>query len=195
MPRGKRAAFVSLAATGFCIFALVGLFTSLVPSVLQQRLHYTNHAMAGSIAFELFLAGAVTELGLRRIPAQRALIVSLALIPAGLVMLMLGVVLPSIGWLVGGTALEGVAVGLGFSNSLGAVNQLAGGAERAHVLASFFVVTYSAGMLPVIGMGIITQFASGLAADWTFSCVIVLLALSALTARLLGFTQAETAAA
>lgn len=195
VPQGKRAAFVSLAATGFCIFALVGLFTSLVPSVLQQRLHNANHAMAGTLAFELFLLGAVTELGLRRIPAQPALIASLALIPPGLVMLMLGVVQPSIWWLAAGTAVEGVAVGLGFSNSLAAVNQLASSGERAHVLASFFVITYSAGMLPVIGMGIITEFASGLAADWTFACVIGLLALTALAARLLGFTRAETAAA
>lgn len=195
VPHGKRAAFISLAATGFCIFALTGLFTSLVPSVLQQRLHNTSHAVAGAVAFELFLLGALTELALRRMPVQPALLVSLALIPLGLVLLMLGVVQPSVWWLIGGTAVEGVAAGLGFSNTLAAVNQLAGGAERAHVLASFFVVMYFGAMLPVIGMGIISQLANGLAAAWTFSCIIGLLALAGLAARLLGFTRAETAAA
>jgi hypothetical protein len=73
------------------------------------------------------------------------------------------------------------------------VNQLAPGGARGQVLSSYFVVTYAAAVLPVVGMGLITQYANGLAADFTFACVIGLLATAALAARLLGVTGQETA--
>src|SRR3954464_12028004 len=38
MPRGKATAFLSLSAAGFCMFAMVGLLTSLAPPVLAERL-------------------------------------------------------------------------------------------------------------------------------------------------------------
>lgn len=190
VPRDKRGAFFSLAATGFCMFAMVGLFTSLAPSVLAERLHNTNHALAGGIALELFAAAALAAALLRRIPPNIAIAVSLTLIPLGLVLLMLGIVRPSLWFFIAGTAVQGTAIGLGFANTLQAVNELVGGPERARVLSVYFIVTYSAAMLPVIGMGLITQFANAIAADFTFACIIGLLALAALTARLTGAASA-----
>lgn len=186
MPKGKKAAFFSLAATGFCMFAMVGLFTSLVPSVLAERLHNTNHAVAGVIAFELFLVAAAAAGTLRPVPQGAAILASLLLIPLGLVLLMLGIMRPSPWFFAAGTALEGLAIGVGFAKTLRAVNQLAEDQERARVLSVYFIVTYSAAMLPVIGMGIITQLANPIAADFTFACIIGLLAFTAMGVQLWG---------
>ncbi|HYZ22316.1 MAG TPA: MFS transporter [Rhodopila sp.] len=188
MPKGKEAAFFSLAAAGFCMFAMVGLFTSLVPSVLAQRLHNANHAVAGAMSFELFLAATIAAATLTRAPPGPAILASLGLIPLGLVPLMLGIMRPALWLFVGGTALEGLAIGLGFARTLREVNRLAGDQERARVLSVYFTVTFIASMLPVIGMGLITHFANAIAADFTFACIVGLLALAALTARLTGLT-------
>jgi MFS family permease len=187
-PGDKKAAFLSLAATGFCMFAMIGLFTSLVPSVLSERLHNTNHAIAGAIVFELFLVAAVAVRALRRLSERVAIAASLVLIPLGLVLLMLGIMRPSPWFFVAGTAVEGLAIGQGFANTLRAVNQLVESADRARVLSLYFVVTYTAAMLPVVGMGLITQYTNPIAADFTFACIIGLLAITALAARLSGLS-------
>ncbi|HEX2940216.1 MAG TPA: MFS transporter, partial [Rhodopila sp.] len=74
MPKGKEAVFFSLAAAGFCMFAMIGLFTSLVPSMLAERLHNSNHAIAGAIAFELFLVATIAAAALRRVPSGPAIL-------------------------------------------------------------------------------------------------------------------------
>lgn len=186
MPEGKEAVFFSLAAAGFCMFAMIGLFTSLVPSVLAERLHNPNHAIAGAVAFELFLVAAISAAALRHVASGPAILTSLILIPLGLILLLLGINRPSIWLFVAGTAVEGLAIGLGFANTLRAVNRQVGSEERARVLSLYFVVTYTAAMLPVIGMGLITQFANPIAADFTFACIIGLLAITAAIARVSG---------
>jgi hypothetical protein len=194
VPADRRRDFASLAAIGFCTFAVIGLFTSLVPTVLQERIHNPNHAVAGAVALELFLIGAATELACRRLAPEPALLGCLGLIPFGLALLIYGVMAGSITAFAGGTAVEGVAVGLGFSAALAAVNQLAGGVERAPVLASFFMVTTCAAALPVIGIGLITRLSNGVVADITFAGVIGLLAVVTLGVRLSGLTGRDAAA-
>jgi predicted MFS family arabinose efflux permease len=140
----------------------------------------------------LFLVGALADLLLRRLRPEVSLPIALVLIPIGLVLLMRGVTRPSLWFFLVGTAVVGLAVGMGFSKTLAAVHRLAPDDRQAQVLASYFVVTYSASMLPVVGMGLITQFASPIAADYTFACIVGLLALAALAARLLGTADEQT---
>jgi hypothetical protein len=153
VPAPQRSAFLGLATGGFCVFAVIGLFTSLVPSMLQQRLQITNHAVVVGVILELFVVGALAGQALRRLGNNRALTVSLALILLGLVLLMVGVMRPALGCFVAGTAVEGAAIGLGFSHGLAAVNQLADDAARARIAASYFMVTSIAAAIPTFGMG------------------------------------------
>ena len=51
LPR-DRSAFALAAATAFCAFTLLGLYSSLVPSFLRSGLHERNHAVAGLIVLQ-----------------------------------------------------------------------------------------------------------------------------------------------
>ncbi len=59
MPRDIRAAFLCPAATIFALFALIGFWAALAPTVLKQQLHEANLAVGGLIVGELFIAGVV----------------------------------------------------------------------------------------------------------------------------------------
>lgn len=193
VPDDKRSGFLSIAATGFCTFAMVGLYTSVAASVVKQRLGLTSHAVAGAIAFELFLFGTLSESVAREWAAERAILAALAGIPLGLVPLMFGVVEPSTILFLLGTAIAGLGVGLGFGKTLAALNEMADDEGRTKLLRSYFLVTYSAAVLPVIGIGIITQLGHPLAADITFATVVGLLALTAIAMRLRSSREASSA--
>ena len=61
VPSAIRIQFIAPAVTGFGTMALVGFYAALVPSILAQQLHETNHAVAGALFFELaaVVAGAI----------------------------------------------------------------------------------------------------------------------------------------
>ncbi len=176
--------FLGLAATGFCTFAMVGLFTSVAGLVLKERLGISSHAIDGAVAFELFLFGAVAELLARRGNTDRLIVAALVVIPAGLVPLMLGVVNRSTFWFLTGTAVAGIGVGLGFGTTLAALSALSGKEDRTALLGSYFLVTYTAAVLPVVGIGAVTQLGQPVLADLGFAAVVGLLALAALAMRL-----------
>ena len=104
----------------------------------------------------------------------------------------LGLMLPSVGLLVSAqlaasmaimiiaTAACGVAAGLGYRGSLQVVNQIAPEHRRAEVVSSYFVCGFSGNALPVIGVGVISTFASLATASLAFAATISVFAVVAL---------------
>jgi hypothetical protein len=86
----------------------------------------------------------------------------------------------SIAAMLAGTALCGVASGLGYRGSLQVVNEIAAADRRAEVLSAYFICCFSGNALPVIGVGVITVMAGSLVASATFAAMIALFALAAL---------------
>ncbi len=152
LPR-DRSAFALAASTAFCAFALLGLYSSLVPSFLRSGLHERNHAVAGLIVSMIFFVGTITQLLLFRISPRRALSWGLPVLLIGLALIELGLWDTSLGIFVAGTIAGGLAVGLLFMGSLAIVNQIAEPDRRAQVLAAYFVCTYAGLAVPAIAVG------------------------------------------
>ena len=185
LPARARIAFAVAAAGGFCAFALLGLFSSVVPSFLGSALHERNHAIAGAIVSTIFIAATIAQLLLFRLSPTHALALGLPLLLVGLALIELGLWQASLPIFLTGTIASGVAVGLTFMGSLATVNQIAEPDRRAQILAAYFVACYSGIALPAIAVG---EAANSVGAkDATLLCAIaltavILLALSAIRA-------------
>jgi MFS family permease len=177
LPR-DRSAFALAAATAFCAFTLLGLYSSLVPSFLRSGLHQRNHAVAGLVVSMIFLVAAITQLLLSRVSPEQALSWGLPVLLVALALIELGLWAASLGVLVAGTVAGGLAVGLLFMGSLAIVNQIAEPERRAKVLAAYFVCTYAGLAVPAIAVG---EAADSIGAnEATLYCAIAIAALAVL---------------
>jgi len=183
LPARARVEFAVAAAAGFCAFALLGLFSSVVPSFLGSALHEANHAIAGAIVAMIFFAATVAQLLLFRLTPTHALTLGLPLLLVGLALIESGLWRASLAIFVGGTVVGGVAVGLSFMGSLATVNQIAEPERRAQILAAYFVACYAGIAIPAIAVGEVADSIG--ARDATLSCAIALTAVVflALSAR------------
>jgi MFS family permease len=180
VPRAIAAKFVSPSVTGAGAMALIGFYAALAPSILAENLHNTNHALAGALVFELGLAVAAAIYFTRHLPSRIAMLWGLALMIPSVVLVVAAQAFASMSLIVIGTALCGVASGLGYRGSLQVVNQIAPADRRAEIVSVYFVCCFSGNALPVIGVGIASTLAGSIVASVTFAVMIALFAVIAL---------------
>lgn len=195
VPAEVRAVFVSAATAGFAGFAVLGLFTAISPRILSDILGVPNHAVAGLVAFLMLGSSALAQLGLRRLPTDRALAAGCALLIVGILLVGYSVAASSFPALAAGAVIAGVGQGLSFSKGLAAVNAHVDPQSRAGVTSSYFVVVYVALALPVVGLGAASQAWGLVAAGVVFAIAVAVLAAAALTALLLQQRRAVSAPA
>lgn len=182
VPAESRLQFISPAATAAVIFALFGFYTSLIPSLLIHALHVRNHVASGVVVLELASFGVAALFGGWRLTSHVAMLVGAALMLPSLALLVLTQELRSLPFLLAGAATGGVAVALGYRGSLQVVNQIAPGGRRAELISSYLVAAYVGISVPVIGIGVLTEFAGPSVADVTFGAIIAVLSVAAIVA-------------
>jgi len=79
-----------------------------------------------------------------------------------------------------GTVVGGVAVGAIFLGGLATANRLAPPGRRGHVISAFFVACYAGLIIPVVGVGVLTEFTSVFAAVLAISILLAALCLFSL---------------
>jgi MFS family permease len=180
IPRSIRAQFVAPAVTAFTMFALYGFYFSLVPSVLTESLHQSNHAVGGAVVFELGLVSAATILVTRWMASRTCMLLALVLLLPSLVLLIVAQAQGSLPLLLLGTTLSGISGALGYRGSLQVVNQIAPAEQRAGVASAYFLVCFVGNSLPVIAVAMLTRAFNSLVADGLFAVTLAVLALVAL---------------
>ncbi|RWC45218.1 MAG: MFS transporter [Mesorhizobium sp.] len=180
VPEEIRARFVAPAVTGFGAMALVGFYAALAPSILAQQLHETNHAVAGALFFELAIVTAISIVVLMHMKSHKAMLAALALMIPSVLLVVAAQMLASMVLMIAATACCGVVAALGYRGGLQVVNEIAPPQRRAEVVSSFFICCFVGNALPVIGIGIVSTYASPVAASLAFAGMIVAFALLAL---------------
>ena len=180
VPSEIRAQFVAPAVTGFGAMALVGFYAALAPSLLAERLHETSHAAAGAVFLQLAAVVAATIVTTQSLPSRAAMLWALGLMLPSVGLLVSAQLAASMAIMIIATAACGVAAGLGYRGSLQVVNQIAPEHPRAEVVSSYFVCGFSGNALPVIGVGVISTFASLATASLAFAATISVFAVVAL---------------
>jgi MFS family permease len=159
VPLHARRIFFAAVAAGVAAFAVYGVFNSLAPTFLVDTLHQGSHAVAGAIAFAAFAGGVLAQIALARGSMRLMLQLSpLVLIP-GLALLIGGMWLPSFTLFLIGGVVTGAGAGLLFRGALVAAGSGAPPEARAEVLAGYFLGAYIGLSVPVVGLGIATQYA------------------------------------
>jgi MFS family permease len=158
VPRHARRAFFAATAAGVASFAVYGVFNSLAPSLLSGTLHENSYAVSGAVAFAAFAAGALAQIAMRRAGVRLTLRTSVVVLIPGLALLAGGMWLTSLAVFVLGGVVTGAGAGLAFRGALVAAGAGAPPEAQAEVLAGFFLGAYVGLSVPVVGLGIATQY-------------------------------------
>jgi MFS family permease len=190
IPEQGRSQFIAAAVAAFAGFALLGLFTSLVPGFIGGVLHQGNHAVQGAVVFAMFAIGTITQVALSRFSVRRVVLGGLGLFLVALALILTALSQATMGLFLAGTVVSGVAVGALFLGSLGTANRLAPPERRGQVISAFFAVCYTGLIIPVVGVGVLSGFIGTFPAVLVFSLLLAALALFSLarTATALGRT-------
>ncbi|ESZ52292.1 MFS transporter [Mesorhizobium sp. RSR565B] len=180
VPSDIRAAFVAPAVTGFGAMALVGFYAALAPSILAQQLHVANHAEAGALFFELSIVAAATILATTRLSSRAGMLAALALMIPAVGLMVAAQFFASMSLMVAATAVCGVAAALGYRGGLQVVNQIAPAERRAELVSAFFICCFCGNALPVIGIGLLSSWATPTTASLAFAGMIALFSVVAL---------------
>ena len=177
MPERGRDEFIAAAVAAFAAFALLGLFSSLVPGFIAGQLHQGSHAVQGAVVFLLFAVGTVTQVALSRLPSRRVMLAGLSLFLAALVLIVAALAESAMALFLAGTVAGGVASGAIFLGSLATANRLAPPGRRGHVVSTFFLACYAGLIIPVVGVGVLSGFTGTFPAVLTFSILLAALSL------------------
>jgi MFS family permease len=154
VPHEIKQTFWSAAVAGMCAFAVSGLFSAIVPSLLVRVLHRPRPVLTGTVVFVLFAATALGQLSVGRFPKERALLVACGALIVGTGVLAIAVLFKSLEATFAAAAIEGAAQGLAMGAGLAAINEETR-ERRGEVGSTYFVMLYAALAFPVIGVGVL----------------------------------------
>ena len=180
IPDRGRGEFLAAAVAAFAAFALLGLFSSLVPGFVGGVLHQDSHAVQGAVVFGIFAVGTVTQVALARFASHRVVLAGLGLLLAALGLIVAALAQAAMALFLAGTVVGGVAVGAIFLGSLATANRLAPPGRRGHVVSTFFVACYAGLIIPVVGVGVLSGFTGTFPAVLAFSLLLAALGLFSL---------------
>jgi len=158
IPADARGTFYAATGAAAAAFAVYGVFNSLMPGFLAGTMHESSYAVAGAVAFSAFAAGAIAQIALGTGSTATTLKLSVPVLFAGLALLTAGMWLPSLPVFVIGGIVSGAGGGLVFRGSLVAAASTAPPESRAEVLAGFFLGAYIGLTVPVIALGVATEY-------------------------------------
>jgi len=177
IPDRGRGEFIAAGVAAFAAFALLGLFSSLVPGFIAGELHQPSHAVQGAVVFLLFAVGTVTQVGLSRLRPRRVVLAGLGLLLVALALIVAAMAQSGVALFLAGTVAGGVAVGAVFLGSLAIANRLAPAERRGQVISAFFLACYAGLIIPVVGVGVLSGFTGTFPAVLTFSVLLAALCL------------------
>lgn len=177
VPRQGRGEFAAAAVAGFAAFALLGLFSSLVPGFIAGVLHQGSHAVQGGVVFLLFAVGTIAQVALSRLGSRRAV---LGLFLAALALIVAALAQASVALFLAGTVVGGAAVGAIFLGSVATANRLAPARHRGQAISTYFVACYAGLIIPVVGVGAAAELTGTFPAVLAFSILLAALCLFSL---------------
>jgi MFS family permease len=175
VPEGIRLKFVAPAAIAFAAFALGGFYAALAPGLMTRRLGESDVAVIGAIVALFFASASAAAIVTRTLKTRTALFAASVLLWLGLALLLAADAARSMPFLIAASIVAGAAMALGYRSSLGIINAIAPGAQRAEVVSSYLLVCYSANAIPVIGVGLLTKAIGAGIAHAVFAGVLALL--------------------
>lgn len=145
--------FMPAAIAGLAGFSVAGLFTSMVPSIMQQVMGESSGLIIGLTISLLFVSSIVGQALLQALPARLHMTLGCLALIVGMVDLGLSIATGHLTLLVLAGICAGVGQGMVFRAGMAAVTAAAPAHHKAAVTSALFVVFYFSMSLPVIAVG------------------------------------------
>lgn len=162
------------------LWALGGFYASLAPSLVRTATGSTSNIIGGATVAALTLTGALMIYSMRNRPAGKALLLGASMMPAGVVLILLGVHSASLPLFFLGTLVAGCGFGAGFLGTLRSLVPLALPHERAGLVSAYYALSYLAFCLPALLAGNLSRTLGLVATVDGYGAVLIVLALGAL---------------
>jgi hypothetical protein len=179
IPRRARSAFLALAPALFATWALAGLYLSLGPSLTGSLLGNRSIVVGALIPTTLFGATAVASVLTRGWTARLAVLGGSLLVALGVAITIVGIIERSALPLFLGSGVAGLGFGAAFAGSFRSLVPLAEPNERASLVASLYLVCYSAFSVPAVIAGIAVTHYGLRDTAVVYAVVVIVLALTA----------------
>ncbi|MGC4111532.1 MAG: MFS transporter [Nocardioides sp.] len=162
VPTAIRTDFVRLGVTAGLVWASLALYLSVVPSYVAGLLATHDLALLGANSALACFASAGTQVWARfhGSEGRRRQALGLALLAAGLVLLVVSALTESLLTVLLGAVVTGVGHGLGFLHAQDELNAIAPPERRAEVSAAFVCCIYVVVGGSVIGVGVLEEAGS-----------------------------------
>ncbi|MFE7030787.1 MFS transporter [Streptomyces sp. NPDC057621] len=175
VPVSSRGIYYAASAAAFAAFSVLGLFTSLAPGFVAVTLQHPSRALAGLVAFLVFGSAATTQMVFARLTAERQLATGLLLMSLGIIGVTTGVWITSLTVFLAAGIVAGAGAGILFKGAVTTTVSLTSAHTRGEALAGLFLAAYIGLALPVLGIGVATQFVTDKTALLGFAAVLVAL--------------------
>ena len=137
------------------VWALGGLYLSLVPSVIRQIFHVHSGIVNGLAIAVLSGMGALAPTLLRRFAPPRTAALGMLSLVAGVGLMLVSLATGSMAVFFAGTLLSGVGFGASFSAVVQVLAPFVGAHQRSELFAAIFVVSYLAFSIPAMVAGLL----------------------------------------
>ncbi|MCM3093013.1 MULTISPECIES: MFS transporter [unclassified Cytobacillus] len=161
VPSNIRSPFFSMAGVPiFTVFTIQGIAFALIPNFAKNVIHTSNLSVSGLIIFALLSGAALAQfIPWPSHPITRMRFGILLLAIGSWVIVSSGLT-SSLPLLWSGIFIQSIGGGWAFQIALRLTGQLPEPKERTRVISVFYLCAYSGFIVPVIGVGVLTQFFS-----------------------------------
>lgn len=155
--RNLRGPFLVAGLSSFVAWGITGLFMSVIPMYMEAWIERSGPVWSGTVVAAVLMFSGIAQNMTKRWPLQRTAGFGFVMIGAGLAALVFTIHHPSIGMLVVAVLFVGTGYGPLYAGSLALANEIAPEQSRGDIIASFYVCTYLGVILPVWGLGFMTE--------------------------------------
>lgn len=157
VPNAARKEFWRATPALITIWAMGGLYLSLVPSIILHIFNVNNGLMNGLAIASLTGVGAMAPFMMKRLEMHKTAMLGMCTILVGLILIIFSVSLTSLPLFFFATALSGIGFGGSFSAVVQTLAPKAQLHERAELFAAIFVVSYLSLSIPAMLAGTLVK--------------------------------------
>jgi hypothetical protein len=172
IPDAIRRRFGLIAAAELLCWAVLGVFSAVIASLLRSILHTGNLALTAGGLFVMIATSAVAQLGAPRLAPLTAQVTGLSVLAGGLVLLLAAEGTSNVVLVVLAMVGSGIGHGLVFAGNLAEITIATPAAERGGVLGAVYFVNYAGLGVPVIGVGALSLW-TGLETATTVAAIVI----------------------
>jgi MFS family permease len=162
VPRAARGPLLVATPVLVAVWALGGLYASVIPAVLSVVVGSNSLLLGGLALFALAGTGSLTVLLLRAAAPRAVMLFGTVALIVGVGITLLAIDHSSALWFFVGTIVAGAGFGAGFQGAIRTVVPLAAPHERSGLLSTVYVVSYLALGLPAVIGGYLVVHGGGL---------------------------------